>query len=132
MVRLASLSAAMAALVLAPAAMAKDDAGATREIASKATPVKLVSFNGAHELLKKSARMRIWRTHIGYTLGVDAEGKVTSCELTEKFRQRYVTKEVCALLSANHTFEPARDANNAPVAGTYTNTLSYAELRAEH
>lgn len=32
----------------------------------------------------------------------------------------------------SHTFEPARDASDAPVAGSYTNSLSYVDLREQN
>ena len=139
MLRTASLSAAMVSLVLASPAMANDDPKPTpaEEVVTAVaaeeaiTPVKLVSFDGELELLQKSSRLRIWRSHIAYELKVDAEGNVTDCELTEKFRRRYVSAQLCKLLSANHTFEPAHDASGKPVEGSFTNRISYMDLRAK-
>ncbi|QUL38940.1 hypothetical protein [Erythrobacter sp. JK5] len=138
MTRIFTLSAAMAALVFTPAAMAdnldKAEAGAAVAKAedSVAIPAKLVSFDGEEELLRKSSRMRIWRSHIAYKLTVDADGNPVGCELTEKFRSAYVSVQLCKLLIANHTFEPARDANDRPVEGVFTNRISYMDLRAKH
>lgn len=129
MTRFPMLLAASAALFLSPAAMAKDDAAVVDEVASEGTPAKLVAWDGDFELLKTSQRMRIWRTHLGYTLTVDPEGKVTDCELTEAFRMRRINESLCGILSEHHTFEPAMDANGNPVEGSYTATLSYAEIR---
>ena len=128
MIRIATLTAAMAALVLSPAAMAQDDVMAS----DNGTPVKLVSFDGEQELLQKSNRLRIWRSHLAYKLTVDAEGNVTSCELTEKFRRAYVSRQLCKLLVANHTFEPARNASDQPVEGLYANRISYVDLREKY
>lgn len=134
MIRTVSLTAAMAALAFTPAAMAMgaEEAAAAAAADDAGTPVKLVSFDGEQELLKKSSRMRIWRSHLAYRLTVDAEGKVTGCELTEKFRRAYVSRQLCKLLVANHTFEPARDAYDQPVEGSYTNRISYIDLRAKY
>lgn len=130
MVRFASLTAAAAALAFSPAVLAND----TAEIvpASEATPVKLVEFDGGWEVLKTSSQLRVWRSHLGYKLTVDAEGKPTGCEITEQFRRAYVNKKLCSVLMKSHTFEPARDAADAPVAGSYSNSLSYMDLRAKY
>lgn len=132
MIRTAPLAAAIAALALTPAVMAKDGDDRDAKTTVEGTPVKLVSFDGEQELLQKSSRMRIWRSHLAYKLTVDAEGNVTGCELTEKFRRAYVSRQLCKLLVANHTFEPARDASDQPVEGSYTNRISYVDLRAKY
>jgi len=128
MIRTTSLTAALAALAMTPAAMADDTGGTENE----GTPVKLVSFDGELELLQKSSRMRVWRSHLAYTLTVDSDGNVTDCELAKPFRQRYVSMELCKLLSESHTFEPARDADDNEVAGTYSNRISYMDLREKY
>lgn len=128
MTRTFTLAAAMTALALSPAASANDVA----EVVAEGTPVKLISFDGEQRLLQSSNRLRIWRSHLSYTLSVDAEGKVTGCELTEPFRRKYISVQLCKLLSASHTFEPARDADNNAVAGSYTNRISYLELREKY
>ncbi|MDJ0642248.1 MAG: hypothetical protein QNJ15_05485 [Erythrobacter sp.] len=134
MTRILSLSAALAAFVLAPAAMADDaddgeliKAAATTEVA--ATPAKLVSFDGEKEFLKTSTRLRIWRADVGYTLTVSAEGEVTQCELTEKFRRAYINKSLCKVLTSHHEFEPARDASDMPIESQYTSRLVYLDMR---
>ena len=130
MIRFPTLLAASAALFLAPAAMAKDEAAVSESAPGTATPVKLVSWDGDFELLKESRRMRIWRSHIAYRLTVDAQGKVTDCELTETFRMHRINESLCGILSEHHTFEPALDASGMPIEGSYSATMSYAEIRA--
>lgn len=125
--RLTLLSAAVAALIFTPAAMAGDSVGTVERMAE--TPVKLVSWDGDFELLKTSRRLRIWRSHLAYTLTVDSEGKVTDCELTESFRMKSVTTSLCDILSEHHTFEPALDASGQPTEGSYSARISYLELR---
>lgn len=135
MTRILSLSAAFAAFVFTPAAMA-DDADdpelikAAVEVSEEAaTPAKLVSFDGEQEFLKASTRLRIWRADVGYTLTISPEGEVTECELTEKFRRTYINKRLCDVLTSHHEFEPARDASDTPVEGHYTSRLVYLDMR---
>lgn len=130
MIRPTMLLAAGAALFLTSAAMAKDDAAVAEPAHSGATPARLVSWDGDFELLKESRRMRIWRSHIAYRLTVDAQGKVTDCELTETFRMSRINESLCGILSEHHTFEPALDASGTPVEGSYSATMSYADIRA--
>ena len=54
---------------------------------------------------------------------------MTDCELTDEFRMRRINESLCGILSEHHTFEPAMDASGTPVEGSYTTTLSYAEIR---
>ena len=131
--RLIALSAATAALTLSPAALAKDDDGGHVEgvavATGEASPVRLVEWTGDFELMKTSRRMRVWRSHLAYKLTVSAEGEVTDCELTESFRMRRVSDRLCDVLSQHHIFEPAHDADGAPVEGSYTSRISYVEVR---
>ena len=134
MTRIVSLSAALAAFVLAPAALA-DDAGEAETIKSDGniggTPAKLVSFDGEHKFLKTSTRLRVWRPEVGFTIKVSAEGNPTDCELTHKFRRTYVNKTLCEVLMEHHQFEPAHDASGMPTEGSYTARLNYLDLRAK-
>lgn len=132
MIRLLSLSAALAALVSTPAVMA-DDQTDNRTSASSAitsaAPVRLVEWDGDFELLKTSRRLRIWRSHLAYRMTVDAQGNATGCEITDSFRRSYVSETLCEILMEHHTFEPAHDESGAPVEGAYTARLSYMEMR---
>ena len=134
--RFVSLSAFLTAFALAPAALAEDHPAAEKAEAVKAVdaaddakPVKLVSFDGERQFLKASSRLRVWRPTVGYTLTVDADGNATDCTLTEKFRSTYVNIKLCEVLMDHHQFEPARNAADAPVEGSYTSRLVYLDLR---
>ena len=133
MIRPFLLTASAVALSLTTPAFAKGDvehdSGESASV-SQASPVRLVEWNGDWELMKESRRLRIWRTHIAYRLTVDAEGEVTNCEMVERFRMRHVSDSLCDVLSAHHKFEPALDENGAAVEGSYTDRISYADLRA--
>lgn len=102
MTRIVLVAAGLAALSLPPATMAMDGEDVSAVAKEAGTPVKLVSFDGEKELLQQSNRLRIWRSHLAYKLTVDAEGRVTGCELTEKFRRAYVSSQLCKLLVASH------------------------------
>ena len=119
---------ALGTLAMAAGAFANDDAGVQRSV-REATPVKLVEFNGGWEVLKTSTQLRVWRSHLNYTIAVDAEGKPTSCSIDDEFRRAYVNQKLCSVLVKTHVFEPAHDAAGVPVAGDYKNSLSYLELR---
>ncbi|GMN01724.1 hypothetical protein [Erythrobacter sp. MTPC3] len=128
MVRLISSFAAIAALAITPAAMAKDEL--TKASANMAAePVKLVEFDGEWAVLKTASRLRIWRTHIAYTLTVNENGDVTGCAIDDDFRRAYVKQKMCSVLLKHHTFEPARDAADMPVAANYSARLSFQEMR---
>ena len=127
MIRFATMSAALAALTLTPAAMANDMDDAAPM--ASGSPVRLVEFDGEWELLKVSTRLRVWRSHLGYTRDVDADGKPTDCVIEDEFRRAHVNQKLCGVLMKHHTFEPARDGSDAPVPGTYSARLSYIEMR---
>ena len=127
MTRFAPLSAA-AALLLATPLMA--DTGTETEQA-QGTPAKLKSFDGGKKFLKTSRQLRVWRESVGYTLTVDATGKATDCKIQQKFDRTVVNMRLCEVLVDHHEFEPARDANDMAVEGTYSARLVYADLRGE-
>ena len=135
MTRFVSLSAAIAALVFAPAAMAQDpmevetNGGVVAAEESEPGKARLISFDGEQEFLKTSSRLRIWRADVGYTLTVGADGTVTECKLLEKFRRTYVNKRLCQVLVAHHEFEPALDSADMPVESQYTSRLVYMDMR---
>jgi hypothetical protein len=121
-------AAVLFALFAAPGVQAQGQAGdGTARSAVK--PVRLVSFDGTREFLMASARLRVWRSEVGYRLAVDAAGTPTECHLTEKFRMAYVNDTLCAVLMKHHTFEPAQDASGTPVEGSYEGRLNFLDLR---
>ncbi len=133
MTRIVSLSAALAAFVFTPAAMADevDEPEVVKASMGDGSPVKLVSFDGEKVFLKTSRRLRVWRPEVAYTIKVNAEGDATECELTHKFRRTYVNKKLCEVLLDHHEFEPAHNASGMPIASSYTARLNYLEMRAK-
>lgn len=96
---------------------------------SQVKPARLVEFTGSREFLKESARLRVWRGEVGYTLSVDAAGTPTDCEIAERFRMNYVNAKLCEVLLKHHSFEPAQDDSGAAVEGSYEGRLNFLELR---
>lgn len=97
----------------------------------KAKPAKMVAFDGAHDFMKTSRRLRIWREAVDLDMKIDAKGEATECEVVHAFRKSYVNKKLCEVAMAHYTFEPARNAMNEAVEGSYRAHISYADLREE-
>ena len=97
----------------------------------KAMPAKLVAFDGAHDFMKLSRRLRVWREAVDLDMKVDATGEATECEVVQAFRKTYINKKLCEVAMAHHKFEPARNAQNEAVEGMYRAHLVYADLREE-
>ncbi len=116
----------IAAPALADVHRAAQDDGTAR---SRVKPARLIEFTGNREFLRESARLRVWRGEVGYTLEVDASGQATGCALTERFRMNYVNTKLCEVLLRTHSFEPALDDSGAPVESTYEGRLNFLEMR---
>lgn len=101
------------------------------ETSSVPTPAKMISFDGGFDFLTMSRRYRIWRPAVLLDMKVNAEGHATECEVVDQFRRRLINMRLCEVAMDHSTFEPARDAENQPVEGSYRATISYADLRAE-
>lgn len=93
--------------------------------------VKLVDFDGAQDFLNTSRRLRIWRPAVHLNMKVNEQGEATDCEVVNRFRKNYVNLKLCEVAMAHYTFEPARNAQDEAVAGSYLAKLSYKELREE-
>ena len=98
---------------------------------AQATPAKMVAFDGAHDFMKTSRRLRVWRDAVDLDMKIDAQGEATDCQVVQAFRKTYVNKKLCEVAMAHYTFEPARNAMNEAVEGSYRAHLVYADLRAE-
>jgi len=116
-------------MIAAPGVSARDDAPGDGTARSKVKPARLIEFTGDREFLKESARLRVWRGEVGYTLSVDAAGTPVQCALTQRFRMNYVNDKLCEVLIKHHSFEPAQDASGAPVEGNYEGRLNFLEMR---
>lgn len=81
-------------------------------------PVELVSFNYPR-FFNRAHQLGLTTQNLGFTLAVDAQGKVTGCELARDFRNRFTEREVCRKLASNIRLNPARDAAGTAVSGTF-------------
>ncbi|EAQ29391.1 hypothetical protein NAP1_01425 [Erythrobacter sp. NAP1] len=61
----------------------------------------------------------------GFTLSIDASGKVTDCSITRSTGHTALDEATCRLLERRAQFNPARDSNGAPVAGRYSNQVAW-------
>jgi hypothetical protein len=102
-----------------------------RQETAKSTPARMVAFDGAHDFMKTSRRLRIWRDAVDLDMIIDAEGEATDCKVVDEFRKTYVNIKLCEVAMAHYTFEPARNAHDEAVEGSYRAHISYAKLREE-
>jgi protein TonB len=56
---------------------------------------------------------------LGYTVTVAADGAVTDCTLSRKFRRAFINAQLCKAVAGSAQFAPARDAQGNAVASTY-------------
>ncbi|AWW74103.1 hypothetical protein CD351_06640 [Erythrobacter sp. KY5] len=61
----------------------------------------------------------------GFTLSIDASGKVTDCSITRSTGHTALDEATCRLIESRARFNPARDSNGAPVAGRYSNQVAW-------
>lgn len=114
-----------------PAAVEAATASGGGAAEGQPTPAKLVSFDGAHDFMKTSRRLRVWREAVDLDMTIGANGEATDCKVINEFRKTYVNKSLCEVAMAHYTFEPARNSKNEAVVGSYRAHISYAELREE-
>lgn len=110
---------------------AVETAEASAEQPAGPSDVKVVTFDGGHDFLKTSRRLRIWRAEVSFDMTVDAQGEATQCDVVHRFRKTYVNKKLCEVVMAHYTFEPARNAQNEAVEGSYRARISYKDLIEE-
>lgn len=67
---------------------------------------------------------------VGFSLDVGANGRVLGCTITLSSRNAVLDEAACRLLARRARFKPARDANGAPLPGTYTSRIHW-DLRGQ-
>lgn len=60
-----------------------------------------------------------------FTLSIDARGKVTGCTITRSTGHATLDTATCDLVTKRARFDAARDGNGKPVAGTYSNAVTW-------
>ena len=58
-----------------------------------------------------------------FTLDLDSEGRITSCNITSSSGSPLLDSTTCTLLVTNGRFRPAHDAAGQPVAGTWSSAM---------
>lgn len=61
----------------------------------------------------------------GFTLSIDAAGKVTGCTITRSTGHAALDGATCDLLTKRARFDAARDTTGKPVAGSYTGFVTW-------
>jgi protein TonB len=61
----------------------------------------------------------------GFTLSIDAGGKVTGCTITRSTGHAPLDAATCQLVTKRARFESARDGNGKPVAGSYSGVVTW-------
>lgn len=60
-----------------------------------------------------------------FTLQIDARGKVTGCSITRSTGHPALDAATCDLVTKRARFDAARDSTGKPVAGTYSNSVTW-------
>lgn len=60
-----------------------------------------------------------------FTLQIDARGKVSGCTITRSTGHAALDAATCDLVSKRARFDAARDATGKPVAGSYSNSVTW-------
>lgn len=119
---LAALASA-SGLVMAPSAAATTAvAQSDAAVAALVRPAELVSFNYGR-FANRAWELGLPRQRLGFTVTVGADGKVTDCTFTRKFRQAFVAAELCDHLKLTTRFSPALDEAGNPVSSQYTDVV---------
>lgn len=109
------------------------EASSTEQVAPEEAPMpmpaKLIEFDGGADFLRVSQRLRVIREAVQFDLTVGDHGEPTDCQVINRFRQTFVNLELCKVAMAHYHFEPARNAQNEAIEGSYRARLSYAEIR---
>ena len=61
----------------------------------------------------------------GFSLEVDARGRVNNCSITQSTGYAALDSATCRLLERRAQFEPARDSSGNAIASTYTNSVNW-------
>ncbi len=61
----------------------------------------------------------------GFSLSVDARGRVTNCSITQSTGHAALDEATCRLLARRARFEPATDSSGNTVAGTFSSSVNW-------
>jgi hypothetical protein len=106
-----------AALALAAPLMASELQPLSADMTG-AQPAQLLEIDFIR-VTKRAFNLGLLSQDLGYTLTVAADGTVTDCQLSRRFRNPITTREMCRSITRAVTLAPARDAAGNPVSGTY-------------
>ena len=61
----------------------------------------------------------------GFTVTVDTEGKVASCQVTRSSGHADLDDATCKLVTRRARFKPATDGEGNPTTGSYSNSVRW-------
>jgi protein TonB len=128
----------LAACCAAVAGAAPLAAEAPLPVAIEPNPVPVVARQTAaapqlteinyERLYRRLVQAGMFSQVLGYTLTVDAEGKVTGCSFSRDFRMVVTERDLCRAFARSFSFAPARDAVGKAVAGQYQGKVEIASF----
>jgi hypothetical protein len=98
-----------------------------QEPAPAAQPSELVSID-YKMLYRQLMQLGMVSQVLGYSLKVDADGKVTDCSFSRRFARRYTREQLCKAVVTYTELRPARDAAGNAVVGTYEGEIEVASF----
>ncbi len=85
-------------------------------------PVELVEFN-YRKFFRRATQLGMLTQELGYSVDLDADGKVVDCAFSRSFDNPFTTKELCRAIARSARFKPAHDAQGNATAGTYDDAI---------
>jgi protein TonB len=111
----------------APLPAAIEFSAATIVARDTAAAPQLTEIN-YERLYRRLVQAGMFSQVLGYTLTVDAEGKVTGCSFTRDFRMVVTERDLCRAFTRSFSFVPARDTAGKAVAGQYQGKVEVASF----
>jgi protein TonB len=66
-----------------------------------------------------------WQRTALFTVAIDPQGRVAGCTITRSSGHPVLDDATCALVARRARFAPSKDADGAPVAGTYSSQIAW-------
>lgn len=101
---------------------------AVSAFASNSSPAPHLTEINYERLYRRLIQAGMFSQVLGYTLSVDAEGRVTGCSFTRDFRMEVTKRDLCRAFARSFSFQPARDAAGNPVTGQYHGRIEVASF----
>jgi len=104
-------------------AKAEQPAPAVVDNSPKATPIGSPAAWFPADAYPPEAKAAGLQGRTAFTLDLDPQGRITSCNITSSSGSPLLDSTTCTLLVTNGRFRPARNAAGQPVAGTWSSAM---------